>query len=149
MPLQGCQQSQIIILLQSTSCWCPSYCQFPKSHSIMFLSHETDRATSWLVQNSHVRGRDLQRSFLGKKSSFSQVTCKGLLRNSCGLLVHFMPNNVHHHGECLFFQWCHPVTKNKNKESSVPKHNTFTGIGSTAYYTLDSSWTLTHFMPVH
>jgi hypothetical protein len=44
-----------------------------------------------------------------------------------------------------FFQWCHPIWEN-NKEYSVLKHNIFTSIGSTAYYTLESSLTLTHIM---
>jgi hypothetical protein len=48
----------------------------------------------------------------------------------------------------FFSQWCHSIPKNKNKESSVLKQNIFTSTGSTAYYTLDSSLTLTNFMRV-
>jgi hypothetical protein len=63
-----------------------------------------------------VRGRDLRCSFLGKKLSFSQVACKGHVKNSCMLLALFTPNSALHNGECFFFQWCHPIPENKNKE---------------------------------
>jgi hypothetical protein len=42
-----------------------------------------------------------------------------------------------------------PQPKKQEVESSVLKHNLFTSTDSTAYYTLDSSLTLTHFMQVH
>jgi hypothetical protein len=118
----------------------------------MFLSHETHlhyRATSRLVYNSSARERDLGRSFLRKKSRFSQVMCKGQLRNSCMPLARSCQTASFTMKNGFSFRWCHPILKNKNKESSVLNHNIFTSIGNTAYYTLDSSLTLTHFMRMH
>jgi hypothetical protein len=64
----------------------------------------------WLVLNGHVRERNLGCSFLGKKSRFYQMTCKGHVRNSC------MPNSVLHYGCFFSFRWRHPIPENKNKE---------------------------------
>jgi hypothetical protein len=50
-----------------------------------------------------VRGRDLVNSFLGKKSSFSQVTCKEYVKNSCTLLARFTPNSFLHTDNGFFF----------------------------------------------
>jgi hypothetical protein len=65
------------------------------------------------------------------------------------LPARFMPNSILHHGEWFLFQWWHAILKNMNKESSVHRHNIFSSIGSTGYYTPDSSLTLTHFMRMH
>jgi hypothetical protein len=102
--------SPIFTMLISSHCW------FPKSYSIIFLSHKTHlhySAALWLVCNGCVRGGDLGCSFLGKKLSFSQVTCKRNMRNSWMLLACFMPNSILHHGERFFFQWCTPSQTTK------------------------------------
>jgi hypothetical protein len=119
----------------------------------MFLhkTHLHYRAASRLVCSGHVRGRDLGHFFLGKKSSFSQVTCKGHM-NSCMLLPCFMPYSALYHTEC-FFSAVPPHHRKQGyricKKYSVLKHNIFTSIGSTAYYTPGSSWTSTDFMQLH
>jgi hypothetical protein len=55
---------------------------------------------------------------LGKKSSFTHVTCKGQMRKSWMLIAHFTPNSVLHHGE-WFFQWCHPIPENNNNKEYI------------------------------
>lgn len=88
-------------------------------------------------------------SILGKKSSFSQVTCKKYVRNSCTLLSRFTPNSFLHTRQWFLFQWCHLLPENRAKQYvkySVLKLNIFT---SNAYYTLDSSLTSIHFMRLH
>jgi hypothetical protein len=120
MPFQGCQQSQIIILLQPASCWCHSYCWFPKSYPITFLSYETHlhyRAASWLVHSGRVRegilgapslvGSGVSQRWHAKGTSESPV-CP--LLASCKTASFTMENG-------FFFQWCHAIPKNKNKES--------------------------------
>jgi hypothetical protein len=67
------------------------------------------------------------------------------------LLARFMPNSVLHHEKWVFSVVPpHPRKRQKRiHEYSILKHNIFTSIGSTAYYTLDSSLTLTHLMGMH